>query len=187
MGYSYYLVAKDTENRDKMLQFLQSRIPEFEALHPDLACGLKSNWVDWIYARKKDKPLALGFEVIGTGDIHYLPIEILKWAARHVGKRIHYSQIPNTPPSTELLPYIVYDGEDICSAEPTPSLIKSWQAAEKRYPNMARYFRDKSKLWDYAISIPDLQAMTDQLLADLEKDWLSHQINQLLNSINSAV
>jgi hypothetical protein len=187
MGYSYYLVARDTESRDKMLQFLQSRIPEFEAIHPDLACGLKSNWVDWMYARKKDRPQALGFEVISSDDIHYFHLEILKWAARHVGKRIHYSRIQDAQPSAELLPYIVYDGAENLTAGATPSLIKSWEDAEKRYPTMVRYFRDKSKLWDYAISIQELQALTDQMLADLEKDWLSHQVNQLLAPPASAV
>jgi hypothetical protein len=180
MGYSYYFVAKDTEFKERMLRFLQQRMPTFADIHPCLELNLKSGWVDWMYCRNQEKKLAIGYEIVSSVDVHYFQQEVLKWAARHAGRKIHYSKIEHEPEAPTLQPYIVYDARENLSAKPIPNLLKFWSQSSQKGKPYAEYYANKTSLWEFDLTPQELQDLTDETLSNLEKDWQATMLKQML-------
>lgn len=174
MGYSYYFVAESPELKEKILEVLNRVVPDASAFHPVLGGETKNYWVDSKclgYVASKDKALAVGMEVVGTNDRSHFFLEILKWAATKAGKRIAGNKI-DPANSSDKVPYLVYDGDEIWDATPIPSIVAHWRKAIERAPTLKRYYATKRLLFrTNGISISKLEEVTKDAIAQLERNW----------------
>lgn len=174
MGYSYYIVAKNKAAQQKLLKILNRVVSDFDKCHPALSNGMKNYWVgdkDLAYVHQ-GKATSVGVNYcMMTDATTYFVLEILKWAAAKAGKQISANKVDGLT-GARLVPYIVYDGEDICSAEPIPDLAAYWRDCAKRNPGLKRYYFMKRLLFrGNGLSIKQLEKVTTKALKELETAW----------------